>query len=81
MIFDIDPEVFDEHAAQSDQRRMPAGGLIVLDQRAVVSAVGEVQLATSDQRFFESDSIAVRVTWRIGWAVMSPARIRRLTIA
>lgn len=60
---------------------MPPGNLLVLDQRAVVSAVGDVQLATSDQRFFESDSIAVRVTWRLGWSIMSPARIRRLTIA
>ena len=36
---------------------------VVVDQRAVVSAVGEVKVATSEHQFFSSDSVLLRTTW------------------
>ena len=59
---------------------MPTGSLLVLDRTAVVSAVGTLQIATSDQRYFETDSIAVRATWRFGANLVRPERVVRLTI-
>lgn len=57
---------------------VPAGQLLMLDRRAVVSAYGQVQLARSDDAFFASDVAAIRVTWRIGWSVMRPGRVVKL---
>jgi hypothetical protein len=45
-----------------------------------VSAVGPVNIATSDQHYFSSDSIALRATWRIGWNVVRPNRIGVFTV-
>jgi HK97 family phage major capsid protein len=57
-----------------------AGGLIVLDRTAVVSAVGDVHVTTSDQRYFETDSIGVRATWRFGANLVRPERVVKLTV-
>lgn len=54
---------------------------IVVDRSAVVSAFGVVQIATSMDQYFSSDSVAVRATWRIGHAVVRPERIGVFTIA
>lgn len=59
---------------------MPAGSLLVADRSAIVGAQSEVRLARSDDAYFSSDSIGVRVTWRLGWKVMHPTRVARLTI-
>ena len=37
--------------------------------------IGPLQVATSDQRDFDSDGIGVRATWRLGHAVVRPERI------
>jgi hypothetical protein len=37
---------------------------MVLDKAAVVSAVGPIDVAVSDQAYFSSDSIGVRLTVR-----------------
>ncbi|YAL82850.1 phage major capsid protein [Dermacoccaceae bacterium W4C1] len=58
-----------------------AGTALVLDKSQVAAAYGQVQLARSEDAFFSSDSIGVRATWRIGWNVVRPARLRTLTIA
>lgn len=60
---------------------MPADGLLVVDSTAIVSAVGQVLVATSADAFFTADSIAARVTWRFGANVVDPARIVKLTTA
>ena len=60
---------------------MPAGGLIVLDRAAVVAAVGELKIATSEHAFFKSDSIAIRATWRFGQNLVHPERVATLTVA
>ena len=53
---------------------------IVVDRNAVVSAVGTLQVATSVDQYFDSDSVAVRATWRIGHNVVRPNRIDTLTV-
>ncbi|MGP4054285.1 phage major capsid protein [Mycobacterium sp. 4D054] len=60
---------------------MPAGALLVSDQSAIIGAQSQVRLARSDDAYFSSDSIGVRVTWRLGWKVMNAARVAKLTIA
>lgn len=60
---------------------MTSGGILVLDRSAVVSAAGSVLVATSTDRYFESDSVAVRVTWRFGQNVVRPERVVKLAIA
>jgi len=60
---------------------MPATGLLVIDKTAIVSAVGDVQTATSEHALFESDSMAVRCTWRFGQNAVRPERIVKLTVA
>lgn len=60
---------------------MPAGSLLVTDQSAIIGAQSPVRLARSDDAYFSSDSIGVRVTWRLGWKVMHGARVVKLTIA
>ncbi|MCA4722612.1 phage major capsid protein [Mycolicibacterium fortuitum] len=62
-------------------RWAPAMSGLVLDSGAVVSAVGQVQIANSEHQFFSSDSVALRATWRIGWNVVRPQRIGKFDIA
>ena len=59
---------------------VPAGELVVLDSTAVLSAVGQVQVSTSEHVFFSSDSIALRCTWRFGQQTVRPDRIAHLAI-
>lgn len=42
---------------------------IVVDRRAVVSAVSPVSVATDTSVYFTSDSVALRALWRIGFNV------------
>ena len=60
---------------------MPAGSLLVTDQSAIIGAQSPLRLARSDDAYFSSDSIGVRVTWRLGWKVMHATRVAKLTIA
>jgi HK97 family phage major capsid protein len=60
---------------------MPADALLVLDKSAILAAQSPLRLARSEDAFFANDVIAVRVTWRIGWTVMHPARVAKLTTA
>lgn len=59
---------------------VPEGELLVIDSTAIASAVGPVQIAQSEHAHFAYDSIAVRVTWRIGWAVQHTDRIGKVTV-
>jgi HK97 family phage major capsid protein len=54
---------------------------LVIDSRAVVSAVGTVQVATSTDAYFAADSVGYRVTWRIGHAVPRPNRLGKFNVA
>ncbi|BBZ60143.1 phage major capsid protein [Mycolicibacterium monacense] len=59
---------------------VPADTGLVIDRAAVVSAVGQVQVATSDQVYFNADSVGVRCTWRFGANVVRPNRIGKFTV-
>lgn len=59
---------------------VPAGSGLVLDQSAIVSAVGDVLVAQSEHAYFASDSIALRCTWRFGQNVVKPNRIGKFTV-
>lgn len=59
---------------------MPADTLLVADRRAVISVTGGVELTTSSDVFFDSDTIARRLVWRIGWDIVHPERVGKLTI-
>lgn len=59
----------------------PTDTLLVVDSTAVVSAVGDVQLARSEDAFFGSDAVGIRVTFRLGWAAMKPERIVKIGTA
>ncbi|MBF6233954.1 phage major capsid protein [Nocardia farcinica] len=56
------------------------GTALVIDKTEIVSAYGQLQLARSDDAFFQHDAVAIRATWRIGWNVVRPARLQKLTI-
>lgn len=58
---------------------MPTGQLLVVDKTTVVAAVGDVRVARSEDAFFTSDVVAIRVTFRLGWDVMRPNRLARLS--
>lgn|GEM_PF-690338 len=59
---------------------VPAGELIVLDKTAVISAVGQLEVATSHDVYFTSDSVALRATWRFGQNVTNADRIVKLSL-
>lgn len=59
---------------------MTAGTGLVIDKSAIVSAVGEVMVAQSEHAYFDSDSIALRCTWRFGANVVRPDRIGKFTV-
>lgn len=58
-----------------------AGAALMLDQSEIVAAYGELELARSDDFYFGSDSVALRLTFRLGWTVARVARLQKLTIA
>ena len=53
---------------------------LAVDKFADVSASSTVSIATSDQRYFEYDSVLIRGTWRVGHAVVRPEQIGKFTI-
>lgn len=59
---------------------LEADQLLVVDKAAIVSAVGDVQVSTSEHAYYTSDSIGVRATWRFGAAIQRPARVIKLTV-
>lgn len=59
---------------------LASGTGLMVDQTAVVSAVGDVMVAVSDQMYFSSDSIGVRCTWRFGQTVVHADRIGKFTV-
>lgn len=59
---------------------VPAGQGIILDKNAIVSAAGTVNVAVSDQVYFNSDSLGVRCTFRFGANVVRPNRVQVFTV-
>jgi HK97 family phage major capsid protein len=59
---------------------LPAYSGLVIDRNAVVSAYSSVNVNTSEHKYFDSDSVAVRCTFRFGQNVVRPNRIGKFTI-
>lgn len=55
------------------------GTLLLVDSAALITVYSEVEVAVSEDAFFSSDSIARRVTWRIGWGMPEPSRLAKIT--
>lgn len=62
-------------------RDVPGDRLVVLDKRAVLSAYGNVQIATSTDYLFGQDSVALRITFRFGAVVARPQRVVTVPLA
>lgn len=60
---------------------VPAGTGFIYDRSAIVSAVGPVEVATSDDVYFTSDSVAVRCVFRFGALLVRPDRVGTFEIA
>lgn len=60
--------------------RVPSMTGLLVDKRAVISAVSQLEIATSFDQYFTSDSVAVRATMRTGHVVPRPDRLGRLYI-
>ncbi|HLS02463.1 MAG TPA: phage major capsid protein, partial [Beutenbergiaceae bacterium] len=54
---------------------------LIIDRSAVVAAAGAVLVARSEHRYFDTDSIGLRASWRIGWNITRPNRIGKFTVA
>lgn len=59
---------------------LSANSGLVIDRNAIVSAVGPVRVETNESVYFNSDSVAVRATWRIGHNIVRPDRIGKFTV-
>lgn len=59
---------------------MTASTGLVVDKSAIASAAGPVRVATSEHVYFNSDSIGLRCTWRIGWNLVHADRIGSFTV-
>lgn len=59
---------------------VPQGEALMLDKAEVVAAYGQLQLARSEDAFFEYDAVGIRATFRLGWNVVRTARLAKLTI-
>lgn len=60
---------------------LPSDAGLVLDRSAIVSAVGPIRVATSEHQYFNSESVALRASWRFGHTVVRPERCAKFTIA
>ena len=59
---------------------VPQGTALMLDRNEVLAAYGTLDLARSDDAFFTQDAVAIRATWRIGFGIVRPSRLVRLTV-
>lgn len=57
-----------------------AGNLLVTSRESIYAAAGQLNLATSPDLYFNYDSTAIRATWRIGWDVIDPAHLGKVTM-
>lgn len=61
--------------------RITGYGGVVIDKGAVISAWGNVEVATSEHAYFSADSVGIRATFRFGTVIVRPDRIGAFDIA
>lgn len=59
---------------------MAAGTVLIVDSSNIISAAGTVQVSTSDDYYFNSQSRALRVSFRFGFKALKPNRIAKLSV-
>jgi HK97 family phage major capsid protein len=59
---------------------VPAYTGLIVDKAAVVSAVGDVLVSTTLDRYFETDDVGLKATWRIGQNIVRPDRVGMFTV-
>jgi HK97 family phage major capsid protein len=62
-------------------KNCPAYTGLLIDKAAVVSAVGQVTVETSLDRFIEEFAVALVATWRQGQNIVRPDRVGKFTVA
>lgn len=60
--------------------QMPAGNILIVDATTLIAAVSDISAETDSSFYFGSDSIAHRVTWRIGWNLVHPDRLAKVKV-
>ncbi|MFV8245667.1 phage major capsid protein [Mycolicibacterium peregrinum] len=60
---------------------LPAGKLLVYDIRAILSAWSPVKVAQSTERYFETESVGHRVTFRFGATIVRPNHVVELDVS
>lgn len=60
--------------------QMAEGNILVSDQSQIIAVAGQIQLMQSDHYFYGLDSLARRVTWRVGWGVVRPDRLAKIAV-
>lgn len=59
---------------------MPKGNILALDNRAILSSYGDLNITASEHAAFDRDSVVTRMTWRFGAKVLHPKRLALVTI-
>ena len=62
-------------------RHAEPGSLLIIDRNEIVSSVSQVELATTQDAFFENDAVGIRASIRFGWGVIRGNRIAKLNLA
>lgn len=60
--------------------QVPQGTIIINDRENLVAAWSEIELAKSADAYFEEDSYGYRATLSMGWALVRPERLAKLTV-
>ncbi|KFI68257.1 phage major capsid protein [Bifidobacterium magnum] len=58
----------------------PANKILINSISEVMSAYGTVVCSSTEDRYFDYDSMAIRQTFRIGWGVIHPNRLAIITL-
>jgi HK97 family phage major capsid protein len=62
-------------------RAVPAGQGLIVDSLDIVSAIGDIESATSTDAYFSNDQIGLRATFRFGATVVHPNRHAVFSVA
>lgn len=59
----------------------PDNAVLGIDKSSVISAYGDVEIATSEHAAFSRQGVAIRASWRIGHGVIRPKRLVKVTVS
>lgn len=56
-----------------------ADTMLIIDSKALITVASDIAVTVSGDAYFTSDTIARRITWRIGWGMPEPKRLAKIT--